>query len=226
MDRIQQELSAAVKSNFKLLGLNITDPEVVCNCSISPGGNKPSPPPVFSGTPQLIVGSGVSPTGTVLSLMDPGNASFILPAGTTAASIVAAQQTDAQKALEVAKAAAAAAAAKLATSATVTVKSVGSGDSPLTTTVTATSSPDNSQTSVTVLTPYSTTTTNAPALVESFSSSESFAPFNSKRRLHTLKLHDGGWGLCGQLSGSQFFLFLVTLALGWYILKVVRDRSR
>ncbi len=243
MDKVQQELSSAIKTNFALLGLNIPDPSISCNCTVTPGGNKPIAPITITTTPatpsvvsQFVAGGSTMTTDSLpLSLVDPGNAPFILPTGMTVEGVVAAQQTDAQKALQVAEAAAAAAAAKLATTATVTVSTVSNSNSGtgLTTTVSATSSADNTTTSTTTADPYVTTTPAPSALIESFVS----RPSNHRypvvgARLHTMKWDrrdtrssGDGWGLCRQMSGFQFALVVVTVLAAWYVLKLSHERQ-
>ncbi len=243
MDKVQQELSAAIKTNFAMLGLNIADPSISCNCSITPGGNKPAAPVTITTSPttpaivsQFVAGgSSVITDDLPLSLVDPGNEPFILPAGVTADSIVSAQQTAAQTALKVAEVAAAAAAARLARTATVTVTSAGSGGSS--TTVSATSSADNTATSSTTSTPYLSTTTTSSGLpspiIESFKPQSERSRFPSVQgRLHTMQWEtrgahsrDGGWGLCGQLSKMQFVLFIVGVFVAWYLMKLSHERA-
>ena len=245
MNQVQQELATAIKTNFAMLGLNIDDPSITCNCSITPGGNKPSAPVIITTattTPDVVSqfvagGSTLSTDSLALNAVDPGNAPFIFPAGTTPDSIVSDQQTAAQAALEVAQAAAAKAAATLATTATVTVTSSASGGPA--TTVSATSSADNTTTSTSTATPDLVSSGSPVTALTPASLLESFTPRNERRgggghptmerRLHTLQLDltrtrrqsgGGGWGICGQLSGLQLTFFVVGIIIAWYVMKV------
>ena len=241
MERVQQELSTAIKTNFAMLGLNIADPSVVCNCSITPGGNSPlaPAPAVTSSGPtaastiasQFVAGgSTLSTADLALNTVDPGNAPFILPVGQTADSIVAAQQTDAQKALEIATAAADAAAKKLATTATVTVTSTANSSTGAPTSASVTSSPNTVATPTTMtIAPYATDSTAATASTPA-GIIESFAPYPSKR-FHTMAWEDddyrdnGGWGLCGRLTGSHIIFLIISVVVAWYVMKTVRARG-
>lgn len=239
MDKIRADLATAIKTNFSLLGLNINDPSVVCDCHITPGSGGATVPAVSSTNvaPQVSIASqfiegGSTLTGPVpLSHVDPGNVPFILPTGVE--TIVAQQQSDAQKALKVAQDAAAEAAKKL--SPTPVSVTVSAPSLAVNTTATATATASTVAAANTVPIAANTSDTSSDTIAQPAPVIEPFAPRHGDwppRRLRMnpwdtrqQKKSGGGWGLCGQLSFAQLVSFIVSVAIAWYVLLRVRRRE-
>ena len=242
MEKIQQELSAAVKQNFALLGLDIQDPTVTCSCTITPGAKNVIPPAsafvkpdIPSVESQFVHGASIS--GNIpLSPFDPGNVPFILPGGVTADSVIAKQQEDAQKALKVAEDAATEASKQLALrmtqdsavgGATTRVQAVQ--PVPVKVTVSVPSLAINTSATSAGDTVPGTSMITSNNILDTTSGLVTTAGVGSitgstiqplvegfEPRSHTIRQEPGGYGFCGKLTRNEMLLVIIAGGLAWY----------
>ena len=243
MDRIQNDLAAAIKNNFKLLGLDVPNPTISCDCTIHGGSSGITAPvtipsPVAPVQSQFVPGmtSFTATSDMPLSLVDPGNAPFIFPNNLSEEAIVTQQQIDAQSALKVAQDAAARAAQALA-------------PSPVTVTVSAPALSVNTMATNTNVTGTTSATaidaSNALTGISGVSADTGAASFNEVmsntgtatgafttltvppvelvERFGGASWNQPGYGLCGKMSLNQILLIaLVIIVIAYW----VRTRMR